>query len=416
MAWVQPLHRLAALRQLLRKAERAELRRRIKAIATDQHAALGKHSRRRQPNRAEPHVAELQPAIDVVVLLPEPPALPRNLERSSVRTFVDHLLVWRAQIVWNLAKHGERNRAEAEVRFNARWRTVARIPDAYAFARLAQLRYGRIVVNDRTERLRERIGNAVHAADRLEHRRLHVEDFVEQHAFPEFLQQERVQVNGLAQHTGVFDPRCSQISRAIAANVLTRIVERPIHAQERQHALTVFARELLVERTLRHTLRQQFADITARVILRLAHDNRFGAVRVIVLEHRRASHVYLDLHLHAQLPAVAEHRRVDRRQTRWTEVLIVARIPSAALFRPVRELHHIAAAHRPVASTGAAARLQQRAFVAERTQLIRGDQPCNATAQYDNAHTFARTWHGRRSSNGAAWLHQPQSLHGEERG
>src|SRR5580698_9983522 len=119
MPRMQPLNRLAALGKLLREAELGEVREHIESVAAHEYAALREHARRRKPDGAEANVAELEAAIDVVVLLPEAPALPRDFKRRGVGALVDNLFVGCTQVIRNLPQDHHRQRADAVVGLNA---------------------------------------------------------------------------------------------------------------------------------------------------------------------------------------------------------------------------------------------------------------------------------------------------------
>src|SRR5580704_7619679 len=104
VARMQTLNRLSALGELVWEAELGEVREHIEAVAAHQHTAFAEHPRRRQPDGTQANVAELEATVDVVVLLPESPALPRDFECRRIGAFVDNLFVWRAEIVRNLSQ------------------------------------------------------------------------------------------------------------------------------------------------------------------------------------------------------------------------------------------------------------------------------------------------------------------------
>src|ERR1700761_5912972 len=115
VAGMQPLHRLAAFFQFLCQRQILNVGVSLIGISADQDTSGREHAGRRKPDRATAFADELQPAKDVVILLPEAPAFPGNLVSAGIRAFVDHLFVWRAEIVGRPFQNGERHGANAVV-------------------------------------------------------------------------------------------------------------------------------------------------------------------------------------------------------------------------------------------------------------------------------------------------------------
>src|SRR5271168_4711634 len=93
VAGMQPLDRFAALFKFLRQGESFQPRARFFCVSAHQHAPWCKHPRGGKPDWAASYFNELQPTVDVVVLVPESPALPRDLVGAGIRTLVNHFLV-----------------------------------------------------------------------------------------------------------------------------------------------------------------------------------------------------------------------------------------------------------------------------------------------------------------------------------
>ena len=118
----------------------------------------------------------------------------------------------------------------------------------------------------------------------MEHGRLHIKLFVKQHALPKLRLKEGMQIDRLTQNAR-FVPcaRRLAISCAIAPRVFSRLIERPVHPQEIQHALAIFPRNLGIQRALMHALHQQLTHMPTRIVDYLTHHGRFAAHRGIVL-------------------------------------------------------------------------------------------------------------------------------------
>src|SRR6201985_2369107 len=99
MAGVQPLNRLATLGQLRVERKFAKGGGRLICVSANQDAAIGEHASRRKPDGTAPGGHKFETAVYVVVLLPEPAALPSNLVGAGVGALIDHLFVWSTEIV-----------------------------------------------------------------------------------------------------------------------------------------------------------------------------------------------------------------------------------------------------------------------------------------------------------------------------
>src|SRR5258708_7779718 len=93
VTWMQPFDRFAALVQFLLHRQLAEGRVRLIRVPANQHASVAEKAGRRKPDRTASCGYKLEAAIDVIVLLPESPALPCNLVGARIGAFINHLLV-----------------------------------------------------------------------------------------------------------------------------------------------------------------------------------------------------------------------------------------------------------------------------------------------------------------------------------
>src|SRR3984885_4169548 len=112
---MQALDRLAAFLKFLCQRETFDVGASLIRIPADQHTPLGKHAGGRKPDRATAFADEFQAAVDVVILLPESPALPGDLVGAGIGAFVDYFFVRRAEVVWRPFQNGEGHGANAVV-------------------------------------------------------------------------------------------------------------------------------------------------------------------------------------------------------------------------------------------------------------------------------------------------------------
>src|ERR1700751_4431622 len=121
-------------------------------------------------------VGVADPAVDRLVLLPEPPLeLQSDLHSRSVGNGVDCRLHAAAYTDRNLAKYGERNGADAPSRFGharGRWRFRVLVSNRDAAIVLLAPGYPGIKLDQRATLFGNRAATPIHAADRLEHRGL----------------------------------------------------------------------------------------------------------------------------------------------------------------------------------------------------------------------------------------------------
>ena len=133
----------ARLCELLLQRQSVKLWRRYESVAAYQHASLRKQSSRRKPYRAASRVKKFKSTIDVVVLLPEAPALPCNFVSTRVGTLPDDLLIRRAEIIRYLLQHDQWHAADAIVRVNRFVLSTLRVANPHTPRRLSYLGYGR---------------------------------------------------------------------------------------------------------------------------------------------------------------------------------------------------------------------------------------------------------------------------------
>ena len=319
----------------------------------------------RVPEQVDRPAQERDASVDVVVLLPEAARLPGDLVGLGVLDVLQRRARLLLQAARDVLEQRQRQRADAVVagdRPGGPGRRVA-VEHADAVRRALDLLHRRAIPDRRAQAGRKGRGDAIHAADRLHHRRLHVERLVEEHPVPEIRVHQRrhaeriVGFRRLDSGTRPLRARRSGSSRDTG----TRASRSPYLREERQQPVAVLLHQLLVERMPVDRFGQQLGDMSARVVDDPALFDRLAVEGARRLQPRAARHVDLDLERHAKLAAVAEDVRVDRRQARRARVEVLAVAELAALRRAVRELDLRAASHGPVAAAGSIARLEHRA-------------------------------------------------------
>jgi hypothetical protein len=181
--------------------------------------------------------------------------------------------------------------------------TVA-IDDLHALGRLAQFLDHGLEPHDRFDLLVEGVGDPVHAADRLQHGGLHVDDLFEDQAGAPELGLHHVghlQRRAARRRMGVAAGRGAE-ARAGGARIGVALRQVAIGRQVAQQLLLIETGQLLVQRALVDGLGQQLGEGAARVVDGLAlGDHLAGEVqlgRTVGVDHH--------LQRHAQLLAIAE--------------------------------------------------------------------------------------------------------------
>ena len=290
------------------------------------------------------------------------------------------------------------------------------VADANALGSLADLGDGRVELDGVAESLGEGVGDAVHAADGLEHGGLHLKLLLEEDAVPEVGVEQGVHVDGLAEDSGF--GACAggfDVAGILTSGVFAGVVERAVGAEETEHAVAIGGGDVLVERAVANALGEQLADVAAGVVDDLALHHGLAAVGCVVLQEGGAAGVDLDLEFDAELAAIAEDGGVDGRQAGGADVLIVAGIEGAGLGGAIEEGDGVAAADGPVAAAGTGAGFEDGAVEAEGAHLIGGDQAGDAAAEDDDFDALAGVGSDRE---GKLFLRaggqETQRLHGEE--
>src|SRR5450631_20809 len=235
VTWMQALDGAAGLGKLPLQAQLVELRGRVESVAAYQDPSGRKQAGRGEPDRAASSVQELQAAIDVVVLLPEAPALPCNFVSRCICAFSDDFLKVLAEVIRYLLQHHKRHSADAIIGVDGLRSASVRVAYADPVGGLSNLRHRGGKLDRIAQGLGEGIRNPVHAANWLEHRGLHFEGLFKQDSVPEVFVEQRMHVDRLAQDAVLIPgPGRLHVSCILASAVFACFVKGAVDAQKTQ--------------------------------------------------------------------------------------------------------------------------------------------------------------------------------------
>ena len=313
------------------------------------------------------------------LLLPEARGFDADLGACQIgAVLADRRQLGRREVRRDPPEQVERQRAEAIIGVE---RLLARSEEnAYAGIAAAD-RADRAVEPDlRPHPLVKGIGDAVHAADRLEHRRLHVEDILEHQRQPDRVAHGH---DVLKPHSGDRPPGLAIAARQrIEARAPVRYIgavggETAVESDELAHVFLRAAGQFLVERAAVDRLGEQFAEAPAHVISELA----VGEGPAAELRASGAVDVDHDLHRHAESAGIAEDGMMVMGDAGGAGVEIEARREAADLIGAPDLRDPVAAANRPRAAADPVPRLENGDVPAGAAELPGGDQPGDAGAE-----------------------------------
>ena len=364
----------------------------------------------RIPDQAGLAADERDAAVDLL-LLPEPRRVEADLVGEIVGRRGDRRLHVLGEVVVDLGQQRQRqgdDRVVALDRLGLAADGVA-IGDLHALAVGPDL--GDLGVPDHraADGALEAGDDLVHAADRLEHRRLHVDVVFEQGGADLRVADQVAERRRIARLRELVR-RAGRLQQARTLGALERhvLAEVAIGLQERQQLFLVLEAQVLVEGALVHRLGQQLGDVAAGVVDPLAHLQLLAAVGP---EVGAAAGVDLDLQRHAQLAAIGQQPLVMAGNARRPRVHVEPVGEAHGLRLLADHLDLVAVAQRPVAPAQAPARLQQRHVIAGPLQLIGRHQAGDAAAQNDHPLAAARVRGHRRRRRRRHRAHQTQGPH-----
>ena len=249
----------------------------------------------------------------------------------------------RAEVRVEGAHDGKRHGADAVVGVGGLVRPDAlAVNDGDAGCRLANARDCGTVADDGVEARCEGEGDAVHAADGLEHGGLPLDHVFNQHAVPEIGVEELVHGERIVDggRLGAGAGRDS-VAGAVGAFEEQIGIEVAVLAEEVDHALAVGGVDFLIERALLDALGEELGDMAASVVDHAALLDGHAAVELVGLHECTARGVDFDFEGDAELVAISEHGAVRGGQARGAGVEVVVRLEGAGLARAIGEFNFV---------------------------------------------------------------------------
>ena len=258
-------------------------------VGADQDALVAVEARRRIPDLSDIPFGPGNPAVDAGILFPEAPVgLPGELAGLDVERSANRRGRLLREVALDIAQDRQRNRADTVIGLGRRLRAARSIAidDARPVAGAPDLRHLGAVGDAVADPALERGRDAVHAADRLKHRRLQVELVEFMHLpRPEVRIEQDRQVDRRARlaglQAGARRRRVAGPARAAIDRVLVEIAETP---EKDAEALFVARRERVVERGGVERLGQQLGDVAAKIVVQRARFDRLAVEPVVVVE------------------------------------------------------------------------------------------------------------------------------------
>ncbi len=246
-------------------------------VAAEQHAlAALVHAGHRIADHLDRQVGKADAAVDALVLFPETALeLQSELDRRLVRRRLDRRQHRFADLDRNLAQDRQRDRAQAPVGARVlRLAAAPRVDVGHADAALVLVDRGhlRIELDQRGDVVIQRHRDAIHAADRLEHRRRQV--VVERRNHDSSPVPTAATRRARSASTAVGGGISAGAALAVVATALARrkrlhvavvLVEHAEHAQRLEQPFLVLDRQFGIELALVDRLAQQLGDVAVIV-------------------------------------------------------------------------------------------------------------------------------------------------------
>ncbi len=254
----------------------------------------------------------------------------------------------------------------------------------HAVIPLANLANHRAQLHMVTHALVEGVGDAVHAADGLEHGRGKFRELGVQQRAPQLGMQQPIQPQRCAagrQGAGMGKRfQVPRTKRALKGQLLGQVA---IHLQKAQQARALLTAQYVIEGIALHRFGQQAGHMPARIVDRLADRER----RLPQIGPYLGAVAAVDQHFqgHTEFAAIVEERAVLARNPGRAGVEIQARIEGHGLRAAIGVGHAITLAQGPGAPADAVARLQHLYVEPGAAEFQGGDQPGNPRAQHQHA-------------------------------
>src|SRR6185369_15042615 len=339
-------------------------------------------------------------AVDVLVLLPEPPfELQPHLDRRAIGYGIDGGLHLGAYLDVDLTQDRQRDSAQAPIGLFLLQRAAAGlVRERYGHATLVLFDAddARLVADEVADLPGEGLGDHVHAAHRLEHGALELiglagGDSAPQPGLQQLAEFERPGwLRRRHQASAGIDLVAAPGAGGDALAVAKLGIERAPAAQAFEQLLLVFLCQHGIEAALARGLAQQFRHMPLEIGLHMA-----VALRLAPIGRARVNPgVVIDLHkgfeCDAKLPAVVKHGMVVVGDAPGTGVEVLALGEAAVLHAAAQLGEGVATAYRPAASTGTLVVFQDRDLVAGIAQFERRNHAGQAGAENQHAAALFR--------------------------
>jgi hypothetical protein len=343
-------------------------------------------------------IGEADAAVDVLVFLPKTPLeLQTDLDGCGIGQVVDRHLHFGRHFGLDLAEDGERHGADAPVgTYRLRLAALVRVlvVDGDTFVVLVDRKDFRIVADQFAYFALERLGDHVHAADRLQHRGLVFVEIADTETAPkpglhDIRKADRLRRLG-KRHlaTARIDLETAALAAVAAGNIGIVLVERAPAFQRFEQLLAVFGRDSLVEAALFRDFRKKLGDMAVKVCVDMAIALRLAAKRLGRMQLGVVVDLHESLELDAEPLAVSEHRMVVVWDAPRAGIEIKALVEFALLFEAAEFGVFVAAAQRPAAAAGFLAVLQDLNLVARLAEFVGGDHAGKPGAKDKHGSTF----------------------------
>ncbi|MNO99680.1 hypothetical protein D3C76_914550 [compost metagenome] len=391
MARVQRLHGLARRRQLLLDRARGEGAGHLTGVVGAHQDALGAVQVVAGVPQQPRFVVDIrEAAVDLVFAFPEPRGLPCHLVGQVRLGLGDGGLGGAAEVVVDFGQQWQGNGDDGVVGVLDLGLATAPVAPGHlaaAIARTNRLHFG-VQLHPVLHLGVQRLGDLVHATDGLEHGGGEFRDFVEHQRQHQVGVEQPLQRHRLALDRCLLaGPGKAGVAGAYRALVMALFVEVAVYLQEVQQGLLVSAVQFLVQRLAADAARQQFAQMPAGVVDRLAQQQR--RLRQVGLGKGVAAAVDQHFQWHVQLPAVTEDGQVMAGQPRGAGVEVIAIVETHRLAAAVVVHHLVAVAQRPGPPADTLAGFQHPHLEPGLAQFVGCHQAADASAHHQHAFAVA---------------------------
>jgi len=355
-------------------------------IAGYEQAFAGIEVVARVPQQARGVFDPRQPAIGAVVGFPEARGLPRHFGRLVAAGAEQRGFDRVTEVGIEFGQQRQRQRRDQVIGTHHLFAATVLvvIGHRHAVLQLADLTHHGPQLHVITHPLIERVGDAVHAADWLEHGRRKLRKLGVQQCAPQFRVQQLIQRQRAA--TGRQRARMGRrlkvprANRALKGQLLGQVA---VHLQKRQQPRAFLSTQHIIKGITLHGFGQQAGQVPARIIDRLANAER----RLLHIGPYLGAMAAVDQHFqrHAKLTAIVEDRAVLAGNTGRAGVEVMPLIECRRLRAAILVVHAVVMTQGPGAPPDPLTRLQHLHVKPGAGQLQGGDQTGDPGAQHQHA-------------------------------